>query len=146
MAKNSDPVVSFVVLGSDGLVDVEASTTAFQTALINYAAKQETITNGIRNAVDSVLKVSQGRVSMSSLVGMTVVKLQMEQNKVYDAKEFAAMSKEVEKYVKANTCTDEDSNRRYVAQKGKGGGYSLNTPDDAPVVEPEHSPDDPFEA
>lgn len=112
----------FTCYHEDGSVDFFTSKGAYKLALDAWAHKREVEYEKVQGAVDSVLKAAgDSRVAMSKLVNMVLVNLQPTLEE-YDEKQ-----KSVEEFVKRNTASEKNPNALYSTQKGKGGGYSLNS-------------------
>jgi len=121
----------FTCYHEDGSVDVFTSKEAYGAALERWAHERQVVEQQIGEAVDKVLRCSPGRVALPKLVNMTLVELRTE------IAEYDAKSKAVEAFIKANTSTETET-KRYSAQKGKAGGYSL-TPKPADNTPPSES-------
>lgn len=114
---------SYVVRGSDGSVDAEATIGKFGTDLARYIAERETEQETIANAVHAVFDHYKGAsLNMPALVSMTLTKLNAQ------PESFKALSDRVLSFVRENAQGEtkdgvsERPNSLFVIGKGKGGG------------------------
>jgi len=135
-----------------GLIDVDASCDAYRAALTAWKASVEVELADIQAAVDKLMRLAgksedgtPNRTAMATLKGMAMLDLQPTPD------EYTAMTARVEDFIKANSINatvPEDAAEaaaraealprfRYLSQKGKSGGYSVNPA----FVEPETDDD-----
>ncbi len=105
----------FTMRGADGSVDVAASANAYAKALTEWATQNETPSETIETAVESVFDSFDGRIAMPALIGLALQELGAtpEQHK--------ALTNRVRAYVRGQSA---DNTGRLDIQKGVNGGVA----------------------
>ena len=121
-------VLAFLVRGSDGSVDLDASAAKFNAALLTHCAEREMEQATIADAVDAAFEKYSAleRINMPALVTFALNRLnsQPENHKVLELK--------IQTYVRENSQgevaddgTQERPDSKFLIGKGKGGGVGL---------------------
>jgi len=107
----------FTQRGTDGSVDIGASSNAYAKALTEWCAKNEIPSEEIAEAVNAVLDRQPGRVPMPALLSLAT------QEMGADASTFKVLSDRVHAYI-----TGQSKAGLLFVTKGKGGGCSREAP------------------
>lgn len=107
---------NYVVRGSDGSVDTDATLAKFESTLSAYIVERETEQSTIAAAVGAVFDAHKGTaINMPALTSLTVQRLNAQ------PENFKTLSERVQSYVREQSKGDSSM---FLIAKGKGGGVS----------------------
>lgn len=121
--------ITVTLVSKDGLVDQDASETAFRTALLNYVANRETEQSTIASAVNAQFDKHPGAsINMPALASMTLASLNVQ------PENYGTLEKLALDYVRENASDKREDGKLFKIGKGKGGGCRRwsDVPVDAP--------------
>ena len=104
----------------NGMVNVDATVEKFERDLTAYVAARETESSTIGQHVDAVFEQYHGQhVKMPTLLTMVLNRLNVQ------PENYTTLKERVEFYVRSNTSSSRDSGKKFVTEKGKGGGVGV---------------------
>ena len=121
-------LATFAVRDSDGELDLSATVTKFEGALLAYQAERETELATIGAAVHAVFDAHKGtNINMPAVTSLALQKLNVQ------PETYKALSERVQSFVRDNA-GERESGAIFGIAKGKGGGCCRW--EDVPVKEP----------